>query len=467
MKKFFKLLNRDLNSNRYTLFVRAQFLVLAGYTITITETFIAIYLGLTPITYGQTISISISVLGISLTLLIITLMIKRIKFWHELIIFGMYVVMYLVFFTIWVYHLQQLRILGIVSILLAVTIVISYTTLVQSLFMSLLSLACVLGSIYYSIQTGEHPASYYYNDIFVVFCFIPAVILVSLAAYYLNYRRKEVVRAKNELELLNICLSDANALLQEEQRITRIEMELAHKIQSGFFPSLAPDTENWDVAFFTTPSSGVSGDFYDFYYSGNRLQGISLFDVSGHGVASALVTILARPVFYRNFRSMSGDELGRVFSGSNLDLYTLLEQVHLFITGIMLRFDGDKIEYINAGHPDIMIREKVNGAVLTAGPGDDVFKGHPIGISRESGGYTTHTFSLNSGDVILLYSDGVIDCRNPFGEYYGRKSLRESLASCGDYTAREILESLVKGFQDFTAGCPIPDDITLIVARKK
>lgn len=273
--------------------------------------------------------------------------------WYELAIFIAYLSTFLAAFCIWVFWLGEMRFLGILNGFTAVTIVLSYTNALQSLSMSISTLVCYYSVVWYSIKIAGQPGSLE-RETFFALCLIPAFILISVAAYYMNKRRRDLKRARNGLQILYNELSTANNRLVNEQHLTEIEMNLANEIQSAIFPRKVPEISDWDIAFVTKPYGAVSGDFYDFYSKGDSLKGVSLFDVSGHGVAAALITILAKPVIYTYFNNSGSSDLGDVLEYANSDLFDQLEEVNLYITGLLLRMKDNNVEYVNAGHPDIL-----------------------------------------------------------------------------------------------------------------
>ena len=375
-----------------------------------------------------------------------------------------YILVYIFAYSYWTYRLQELRILGLLTALMAVTLVLTYTSMLQSLMMSLLTFTCHLAVLYYALEVKVQPGNFR-QELYLSGCLIPAFILLSIAAYYVHKKRNEALRVRCELEEMNSDLSETNIMLRFEQSKSKIEMDLAHDIQRSLFQSSPPEDETWDIAFVSVPSAGVSGDFYDFYTRGSRLKGLSLFDVSGHGVASALITILAKPVFFRNFNTFSEESLDRVFDQSNRDLLPELSAVYSFITGIILRFSGNKIEYINAGHPDILYRRAGSNTVKKIDEEDRKFKGHPIGVNS-SLPYKTLSLTVESGDVLILYSDCLLECRDSEGKFYGDKKIFESFAAAQGERAKDIMGCIVNDFYNF-AGNNIYDDMTLIVLRKK
>ncbi len=451
--------------DRYNLFLRGNLLVFIGYLIATMETLIAIYAGLTDITYSQTFYISSSILMLTSILLSFTYFKKNLLVWQEWFIFAIYLITFLFAISIWIYWLGDLRLLGILNALTAVTIVLSYTNVIQSLLMSISTLVCYYAVTWYSIRIAGQAGSLA-KETFLSFCLLPAFLLISSAAYYMKKRRKDLQRVKHKLEKLNDELSVANARLKKEQKLTEIEMDLAREIQNAVFPKKAIETHDWDIAFVTKSFGAVSGDFFDFYSMYNSLKGISLFDVSGHGVAPALITILAKPVLYSHFNHYASSKLGVVLESTNSDLQDELEEVNLYITGLLLRMNGSEVEYVNAGHPDLIhVKSKADKVQAVTGSSDS-FKGHPIGITGGKQEYESLKFTVESGDFLILYSDGLTEGRNLSGEQFGLTRLSNAIASSEKRGADDVLRHVMESFNEFTGHTKAGDDITLIVAGK-
>lgn len=462
----FPQLFREIDPQRYALTIRGNILVFAGYCIATIETFIAIKCGFTPITYGDTAIISAAVLIFTIIVTSAVYFQDRFLLWHEWLMFLSHLLVYTVSFCIWVYSLQELRIIGLLLSFTAVTIVLSYTNRLQSLLMSSATLISYFAVVYYAIIIKNQPGSLY-RELFLTLCLIPAFVLIALVSDYLNRKNEELIEAKSSLEYLNNDLVRINSRLNHKQKISEIEMDLAHDIQRALFPLTPPVTGDWDIAFISRPKSGVSGDFYDFYHNNESLQGISLFDVSGHGVSSALITILAKPVIFRNFNLLTEERPGQILKASHEDLLEQLEEVNIYITGVLMRFSGDLVEYVNAGHPDILHKENSTGKVRAITDKDGNYKGGPLGIGSIKLKYDTLKFPVASDDFIVIYSDGFTDTRNSKGLTYGTGRLMESVKNTEGADAAAILDSLLKDFNNFRDNEPATDDYTVIVARKK
>ncbi len=463
MKKSY--LKSKIPADRYSQFLLGNLMVFTGYLIATIETYIAIYFGLTLISYEATTFICLSILTLSAILISITYFKKDLLVWEEWAIFGVYLVTFLFAFCLWVYQLGNLRILGILNALTAVAIVLSYTNFIQSLLMSISTLICYYSVTWYSVNIAGQPGSIR-REAFLSFCLFPAFMLIASTAHYINKRRKTLQIVKLELEILNNNLTEANEKLKKEQILSEIEMDLAGEIQRAIFPGKVPGMSDWNLAIFTRPYGTVSGDFYDFYSSDDSLKGVSLFDVSGHGIAPALITILAKPVLYSHFKRSDSSELGIVLESANSDLLNELEEVNVYITGIILRMNGHEVEYVNAGHPDLLHFQTSTNKVNVIAGSSDFFKGHPIGIFISDQKYQSLKFTVESGDFLISYSDGLTESRNSKGEQFGITHLSKAIESYHGNDSAGVLKNIMNSLNSFTGDVKPGDDITIIVAKK-
>jgi len=332
--------------------------------------------------------------------------------------------------------------------------------------MSIPTLICYYAVTWYSIIVAGQKGSLV-KEVFLSLCLIPGFLLISSAAYYNNRRRKDIQKVKNELEAVNKELTEAFDKLKKEQELTEIEMDLARGIQRAIFPGKSPLTTDWDVAFVTESFGAVSGDFYDFYSKDNSLKGISLFDVSGHGVAPALITILIRPVLYSNFIRFASSGLGKVIDSVNAELYSKLEEVDIYITGVLLRMNDSDVEYVNAGHPDLLLFNSFTKEIKVITDESASFKGCPVGILDTGYRYPSYRFSVSQGEFLIFYSDGLTESKNSAGEMFGVEGLSSALSSSKGKDSSGILDDVMEAFNRFITDSVAEDDITLIIAGKK
>ncbi len=451
---------------RNALFIRGSLLITAGSSIAILETFAAIYLGLHSVTYREAVFIALFVSAMNLLLILITYFKKRFLVWQEWAIFGITLIVCQIGFSLWVYRLGNMRLLALINAFTIITILLYYTKLIESVLISAGTLLNYLIMTWYSIVIAGQPGSLT-EETFYSLSILPSFIIVSSAAYFINKKRKALQDVKSELERLNADLSLTNEKLKKEQMMSDIEMDIASEIQEVIFPRKVPVTDDWDVAFLTRPYGAVSGDFCDFYTGNNLLQGLSLFDVSGHGVAPALITILAKPVIYKNFNKYKTERLGAVLESASEELLDELEEVNLYITGIMLRLNGSYVEYINAGHPDLLHFQTSPKCVRVVIDSENSFKGRPLGISMPGQNYLSSGFEAKTGDFLILYSDGLTESRNSDGDLFGISRLIGTVENSSIVSASEMLDNIIDSLNIFTDCIKPGDDISIIVARKK
>ncbi|OHD64009.1 MAG: hypothetical protein A2176_15975 [Spirochaetes bacterium RBG_13_51_14] len=287
-------------------------------------------------------------------------------------------------------------------------------------------------------------------------------------------RTKDLDKAQGELKTLlsvfsemNDNLFDVNRELEYAQKTMQQDMEMAGSVQAQFFSKIPPTVEGWDLAFALKPIAIVSGDLYDFYMTGDRLAGASLFDVSGHGVASGLITMLAKSISYRQFMHNPAANLNHVLRMINEELIQEVGNLGNYISGIMLRFTDGRVDYVNAGHPDIIIKRSDTGRAEIVGKGSRDFKGMFLGFSFFTRPYGMLTFEMKQGDALVMYTDSLVESINGEERQYGiRKLLNCCESAFADATATELLDFIMNDFKTFIGETPQMDDLTVIIIKK-
>lgn len=283
-------------------------------------------------------------------------------------------------------------------------------------------------------------------------------------------RTAELEAGLQEQEELSRGLSTASERLRAASAAADKDLRIATQVQQGFFPRSPALTPAWDSAFAFIPAGGISGDFYDFYLRGDRLDGLLLGDVSGHGVASGLVTVLARSVFHRNFYERRQRSLGAVIEAINDELVKELSSVENYLTAALLRLEDDgRVEYVSAAHPELLYRPAGAAKALPLKPKAGVeYKGPPLGRAGIEAPYNSVRFSLKPGDALLLFTDGVAESRNTEGEEFGVRGLAASLSAApAEADAQGLLDYVMQDWRFHVSGAKVADDVSLIVLRKK
>lgn len=257
-----------------------------------------------------------------------------------------------------------------------------------------------------------------------------------------------------------IASSVENARLYEElaAREQRMEKDLlaARDVQSVLLPLQAPPITGLEIAVRLRPAREISGDVYDFFEHGPDHAILAFGDVSGKGAAAALygalVSGLLRTLAHRR---RSPAELLRLINNVLRERKVEAQYVTLMI----LVWDSLERKFVmaNAGSSPPLVCRK--GEVIKL-----KVEGVPAGLldNRE---YEEVVFSVQPGDVVLLYSDGVTDQLNPKEDEYGRQRLSKTLRKCCESSTEEIADHILADLDEFSAGAPAFDDQTLIVMK--
>ena len=274
----------------------------------------------------------------------------------------------------------------------------------------------------------------------------------------LSESNSKLSEANNQLELTN------NQLTAAKIKADR-DMKLAVNVQNSFFNPSLPNFKKWDIVYKFKPAAGVSGDLYDIFHNGEELQGVGLFDVSGHGIASGLVTMLAKTVIDRKFREGVKLPLQKVMSAIDRQISEDKGDIENYLTGALLRINDNKIEFINAGHPKVFIRTAKNGKCYPIQlKGEDKNNG-VIGVGDIEQEYKALKFNVQKGDSIIMYTDCLNESVNKEGEQFTEERIAQAFEDAGIGSARSKLDYVINRFNRFTEGTIIKDDLTVIVLQ--
>jgi phosphoserine phosphatase RsbU/P len=282
-------------------------------------------------------------------------------------------------------------------------------------------------------------------------------------------RTEELKAAMDEMEKINETLTSTNQALEESQVTINRDMKMASNVQKKMMCHGMPVLQGWDIHVVYKPMSAVSGDFYDFYLLEETFGGVSLFDVSGHGVSSGLITLLAKSFAYRAFYSEVNKGLHDIISQFQKTILQEIREVDHYLSGIMLkvkevRQESVVMEYVNAGHPCIIKKDRDTGKAFYLS-GGTVLAGVPLGLDGIESGYDVLDVTIEKGDSLFLYTDGLKEQMNKEGGSFGEKGIVASLEQASG-SSQEILEGVLRDFDDFRGNEPMGDDLTTIVITR-
>jgi sigma-B regulation protein RsbU (phosphoserine phosphatase) len=240
--------------------------------------------------------------------------------------------------------------------------------------------------------------------------------------------------------------------------VMKRDLEIAREIQHWLVPSEPPAVPGLDIDFVTRPANTVAGDYYDVIpraEAGKYL--VAVADVAGKSMPAALLMA----TFQASLKTLS------VASPSLLDLVHGLNRYACdhsisgsrFTTAFVAEYDSTTrvLTYVNAGHNPPLLLRGIEVMKLNEG-------GVPLGILPNAP-YESGQVQLHSGDLLAIYTDGVVEAENVSGQEFGENLMINSLRSVPGGTARLVVKQLMINIEGFVATAPQHDDITCLVLR--
>ncbi len=249
--------------------------------------------------------------------------------------------------------------------------------------------------------------------------------------------------------------------IAQEQRVDQ-ELKIARDIQVVFFPNKIPETAYFDIAAKCEPAFETGGDFYEFIKLDENKMGVAIGDVSGKGIKAA---------FYMTFIKGVFQSLAKVLS-SPKDLMVQVNSLFMknatkgtFITSIygILDSENNTFTYIRAGHNKVLYYSSKDGnAVYRDSSGLALGMANDAIFERENDEWKLH---LNPKDVIVLYTDGIVEAKNSKNQYYGDGRLQELVEEHRNEKSDTILNLIMDDVRNFCGPQNANDDMTLIVIK--
>ncbi|MEW6128730.1 MAG: PP2C family protein-serine/threonine phosphatase [Acidobacteriota bacterium] len=293
----------------------------------------------------------------------------------------------------------------------------------------------------------------------------------------LGPRRGEHQYSERDQEMLMSIASQVALVIENSKLIERIvaeeklrrEIMLAADVQKRLFPEKAPVSSVVDLTGFCQPARGIGGDYYDFLPFENDKIGFAIADVSGKGISAALV--MSNVQASLRSQTMAHPSNGHKRS-SIVEMVSTLNKLlcqstgsSTYVTFFYAQIDGASrmMTYVNAGHnPPFILRK--------APDGEDYLKmttgGSVIGMF-DSCLYEEETIPLQSGDILIAFTDGVSEALSAIGEEFSEERLIEAVSRVAHLPVEEIREAIVREVQMWCEGAPQHDDLTFVVVKVK
>ncbi len=233
------------------------------------------------------------------------------------------------------------------------------------------------------------------------------------------------------------------------------ELSLARSIQDSFLPESIPELPGWQITATLEPARQIAGDFYDFIMLPDGKLGFLIADVADKGLGSALYMALSNTLI-RTFATQYPQDPAQVMKSANQQILRNA-RANLFVTvffGVLDPVTG-KLCYANAGHnPPFLLG--------TAGLRTLGNTGMPLGIDEDNDWFQEDAEIL-PGEMLLLYTDGMLDAQNTAGEFIDRKSILNTVQKSSKESVHVVQNGILAKVHQFVGDAPRFDDLTLVI----
>lgn len=281
------------------------------------------------------------------------------------------------------------------------------------------------------------------------------VIIIFLAPLFSMsiYLARNFSRTRRKLETEEL----ERQLLEVENTRKTEELEEARELQMSMLPDAQPELPNLDVVFEMRPATEVGGDYYDFNLTEDGQLTIAIGDATGHGMNAGLVVSAVKSLFKTSAPGVGNlATLERISQGIKS-----MNLKRLYMAMILATFNGNKLTLASAGMPPTLIYRSDENMVEEV-----LLEGMPLGSVIGSERQET-SFELQSGDTLLLMSDGLPEMLNPENEMLDYPKTKELFAEIADKSPKTIIKHIFRESTSWADGEPQADDVTLVVIKVK
>lgn len=270
---------------------------------------------------------------------------------------------------------------------------------------------------------------------------------------------------EDDLSVLTLLASHVAIIIEKvklyeqvvEKKRLEAQLEVARRVQMELLPDKDPTLKNFDISAYVFPTEEVSGDYYDWVKIFDDQIGVVVADAAGKGIPAALLVAFLRASLRANIQEGYAPHVA--LSKVNNLLWDSVDS-HQFVTALhgILDATNKTFVYSNAGHnPPLIIKD--NGEYRFVEYGD-----LPLGMFR-SMRYHQHYVQFEKGSVMVIYTDGITEAAKDDGEEFGRERLAKLVLEGIHLPAKELIDFVRKGVQEFTERKFLDDDGTLFIIK--
>jgi serine phosphatase RsbU (regulator of sigma subunit) len=238
------------------------------------------------------------------------------------------------------------------------------------------------------------------------------------------------------------------------------DLEIARSIQQGLLPKSAPQVDGFDIAGWNQPADETGGDYFDWQELADGRWAVTIADVTGHGIGSAIGMAVCRA--YARAGLASEPDLRCLLKRLNCLLYQdLPAEKFVTLAAGLLKPKEATLQLISAGH----------GPLLFYSAAQNCFRcydsqGVPLGMLPQFGYGDPEVLAFSPGDILVLVTDGLIEWANADDEDFGPDRLQEVIRTHRDLPAAKMIAELYSAVQQFAGSMPQPDDLTALIVKR-
>jgi len=278
---------------------------------------------------------------------------------------------------------------------------------------------------------------------------VKGIFTKEFVALFENMARQVAIAWRNDQQLQEVLH------VREQER----EMQIAKEIQIGLLPATLPKSENFQVAGLCVPAHQVGGDYYDFIKRGRCIYDLVIADVSGHNIGSALIMAETRTFIHARLDGIK--QPAAMLQALNDYFLKDLDRSELFVTMFYLQYHADRqtLTFSNAGHNSPLLWKQYQQKMTKLDAEGLIF-----GIKKDVS-FEQKVTQLEPGDLLLLYTDGIVEAENSNHEFFGMERLEKLLRESEGQEPQEIIDRIMNQVRMFTGMRHFNDDITMLVMK--
>jgi serine phosphatase RsbU (regulator of sigma subunit)/CheY-like chemotaxis protein len=287
------------------------------------------------------------------------------------------------------------------------------------------------------------------RDMIDIFC---TNVSIAFENIYLNQELENLVDNRTRQ------LKHANDELNIKNMTFERELFMARSVQQIIIPRTFPKSEYFEIGGRYHPMQNLGGDYYDVFPFTDNSMGIAIVDVSGHGISAALITTMAKMSFANLAKPHNPPFY--VLDEINASLLKTVGGAGMFLTAFygIIDLSINELIYSNGGHNEVLLLHK-------DGTYTELCSLNPIVGMFPEEEYVSSSCPIHPGDILILYTDGIVESKDKKGNFLGKPQLMEILKENCELSPDDLSEFVLQKIYDYTGNSEPEDDLSILITR--